>query len=287
MKKLTALFLCVSMLLACVSAFAESQDNTETDGSGQVHFFESNEESTALQESVPACEPYVPGELEKAVIGADNRVTVNNTSQWPYSAIAMMDVVGECGDRWSASGFLVGDKGLFLTAAHCLVCSKHSKWANNINFYFGYKSSKNYLYKYNGRWDAWVGNLFSNRNYSIEKDYAVVNISSKVPEKVGYFGAYWADSDTGIQSYYAYVAGYRDGKLRYDSGFLSVLDSDHVKYVMDDVAGNSGGPIYTSDGYAIGIIIADSSDRYGNPVYNIGYRLTYEVWKKAEEYRGK
>ena len=284
MKRLTALFLCISLLLVSLPVLAEDQEPEEGDGSGTIHFFEDSEPAADQLASIPPCEPFVPEGVEKGIIGTDNRVTVSNPAQWPYSAIAMLDVVGECGDKWQGTGFLVGDTGLFLTAAHCLVCTKHAKWAKNIKFCFGYKSSKNIYYKYTGRWDAWAGNIFSGREYSIQKDYAVVKIDKKVPKKVGYFGAYWADSDAAIQNYYSYVAGYRDGKLRYDSGFLQVLDSDHVQFMMDEVGGNSGGPIYTSDGYAIGIIIAETQDRYGTVLHNIGYRLTYELWKKADEY---
>ena len=56
---------------------------------------------------------------------------------------------------------------------------------------------------------------------------------------------------------------------------------------MDEVGGNSGGPIFTTDGYAVGIIIAETMDKNDNPIYNVGYRLTYEVWKLADEYSRK
>ncbi len=286
MKKWISLFLVISLLLVSLTGFAEDSEPEEGDGSGELFFVDEEEIETQLEDLEPV-EPYSPEELEKAVIGADNRVTVSNPSQWPYSAIALMDVTGECGDHWNGTGFLVGDTGIFLTAAHCLYCPEHSKPAKNIKFYFGYKSSKNIYYKYTGDWKGYVGNTFSGKEYTIYKDYGVVKIDKKVPKKVGWFGAYWADSDKDIQKYYAYVAGYRDGKLRYDSGYLNVLDSDHVQFTMDEVAGNSGGPIYTSDGYAIGIIIAETTNQYGTPIYNVGYRLTHELWQRVEEYRKK
>ena len=37
------------------------------------------------------------------------------------------------------------------------------------------------------------------------------------------------------------------------------------------------GPIFDDDGYAVGIIIAERM-REDSPVYNVGYRLTGEIW---------
>lgn len=283
MKKWIALFLLVTMWLYTFSGVAEDLSPEEGDGSGEVIFVEDKIEED-FQQSLEPCEPYAPEGIEKAIIGADNRVTVSNPTQWPYSAVALMDVTGECGCHWNGSGFLVGDRGILLTAAHCLVCPDHSKWANNIKFHFGYRSSKNIYYTYTGRWVAYVGNVFADKEYSIEKDYAVVKVNEKVPKQLGWFGAYWATNDETIVKYYANVAGYRDGKIRYDSGYLRVMDADHVTFTMDEVAGNSGGPIYTPEGYAIGIIIAEQRDAYGNPINNIGYRLTYELWARVQEY---
>ena len=286
-KKWVSLFLVFAILFSFAACFAEDTEPEQGDGSGTVIFFDEAESGKEIPGSIVPTEPHAPAELEKAVIGADNRVTVSNTSQWPYSTIALMDVTAECGCTWYSSGFLVSDTGLFLTAAHCLICTDHSCWADNIIFNFGYKSRKNVYYKYTGAWQAYVGNLFSDKEYTTNKDYAVVKIDRRVPRKVGSLGAYWADSDSDLRNRYAYVAGYRDGKLRYDSGFLNILDDDHISFQMDEVSGNSGGPIYTSDGYAIGIIIAETTDEKGNPVRNVGYRLNYELWEKADEYSKK
>ncbi len=287
MKKWLSLFLAVALLLTTAAAFAEDTD-AENDGKGTVTLLDDIEAVPEdLDKALNSTEPFAPDDVDKAVIGADNRITVDNTMSWPFSAIALMEVHGECGCNWQGTGFLVGNTGLMLTAAHCLVCPNHSKWADTIYFYFGYKSSGNYLYRYTGRWDAYVGNIFAQKKYSIEKDFAVVKISSDVPAVCGSLGAFWADDDSTVSSYYVNVAGYRDGKLRYDSGFLNVMDADHVNFLMDEVGGNSGGPIFTTDGYAVGIIIAETMDKNDNPIYNVGYRLTYEVWKLADEYSRK
>ena len=90
-------------------------------------------------------------------------------------------------------------------------------------------------------------------------------------DKVGWLGSYWGMSDSQIANQFLYVAGYRDGVLKYDYGFADAKSSQHIKYRMDTQPGNSGGPVFTRDYYAIGINIAE------NDSYNTGYRLTTTV----------
>ena len=95
--------------------------------------------------------------------------------------------------------------------------------------------------------------------------------------KVGWFGTRWGLSDDALDLKFYYLAGYRDGTLKYDAGYVDVLSSQHIKYKMDTQPGYSGGPIYSSDYYAIGINIAENSS------YNIGYRLTTTVKKDLDD----
>ncbi len=215
-------------------------------------------------------DPFIPMTMDKAVFDYDDRITVYEPSVYPFSAIALLEVTAECGDTWTASGFMVGPDRL-LTGAHCLVCPKHSSWARYINFYFGFKGYGNYRYCYSGRWTAWAGNLFSDRQYTTLNDYGCVKFYENVGDIVGWFGSHWDMSDSSVESERLYVAGYRDGILRYDSGWVRAQDKDHLAYTIDAVAGNSGGPIYTSDYYAVGIHISENSTSNG------GYRLTSTV----------
>ena len=287
MKKTISLLLAFILALTCSFFLAEGEPASAEmqEANGEVILFDDSGLETEMIETIPQTDPDHSESLNKAVIGADNRITVSNPSQWPYCSIAYLDVVGECNCHWSGSGFLVGDSGILLTAAHCLVCTEHSSWAKNISFYFGYKNAKSYLYRYTGWWSAYVGNTFPQRNYSIEKDFGIVKLDASVNKGASWLGAYWASSDSDMQNFYVNVAGYRDNKLRYDSGYMSVLDNDHVSFLMDEMGGNSGGPIFTNDGMAVGSIIAECEDQYGRPVYNIGYRLTYEVWQQIEKLR--
>ena len=269
MKKRIVLTLICALLLM-PAAWAEE------DNEGTVIVID---DWTATEDAAPEAsteeDPFVPDTVDRAVFNADGRVTVFNPAAYPYSAIAYMDIVGTCGDHWSGTGFMVG-KNRLLTASHCLVCSDHSAWAKTIDFYFGYKSRRNYLYRYSGRWTAWAGNLFKDRSYTTQNDFGCIRLKKNVGDTTGWLGAYWNRPDSAIESDYLYVAGYRDGMLKYDSGWAKVLDDTHMSYTIDAVAGNSGGPVFTWDNYCVGIHIAESKR------FNIGYRLTSAVKRNLD-----
>lgn len=272
MKKFLCFLLSLMLLTAAAGVvFAEEE---EGDGAGEVIVLEEGEE--AGEDLTADSEPYVPDGADKAVFGSDSRVTVKNLNQHPYAAIAYMEVHAKCGCTWSCNGFMT-DKDRLLTAAQCLVCPDHSEWADQITFYFGYKNSRNYSYKYTGGWSAYVGNVFSNGKYSIDYDYGIVKLKKDVGKSTGWFGAHWGLSDLELEKKYLYVAGYQGGKLMYDSGYVIAEDPQHMVFKLDTGAGIAGSPIFGTDNYAVGIAIA-YNDRN-----NIGYRLTYSMYKDYQK----
>lgn len=276
MKKLLLCLLILVMLFSAVlPAMAEETaapeftfepefieiDAADVEGSeGEVEFVD----AAALIEAIEADEhePFSPDELDKAIFGSDDRITVSNPGKWPWSAICLMEVTAKCGHSWVGTGFMVGEDSM-LSAAHCLVCPEDREWAKKITFYFGYKSKKNYLYKYTGKWNATVGTTFPNYRYEMNGDYACIHVDKKVGKKTGWFGMRTnTTSNLGSTTYYA--AGYRDGKLRHDRGSLGLYGSNFYMHHIDHVPGNSGGPIFDKEHYAVGIIIAhDYEANYG------------------------
>ena len=266
MKRLLALLLTLLLALpAC--AWAEEDDG----GEGVICFPDrAQEDSFAFDENAADCDPFMPDALEKDIIGRDDRVKVKKPKNYPYSAIAYMDVSGECGCNWRATGFMVTREAL-MTAAHCVVCTKHAKWAKKITFYFGYKSRKNYLYRYKSGWYAWVGTTFPDKKYSSIDDWAIVRLDKKVGDKTGWFGMRWC-SDDELKGHTFCIAGFGgEPKLRYSWGEITNVWEKQIEHTIDILPGSSGSPIFDENNYAVGI------ETSGADSANYGQRLRYEL----------
>jgi V8-like Glu-specific endopeptidase len=215
------------------------------------------------------------------VIGSDDRTTVSDTYQYPYSAIAYMVVHARCGCTWSGTGFMVRPT-ILLTAAHCVVCDKHHKTADDIRFYFGYQPNGDYAYEYCDRFEYHYGTDFPGgyTDKNMKWDYAVVKLMHDVGNETGYFGvSVKSDSSFNKKTYTS--AGYCDGILKYCSGLTTVRNNNLIDTTADTERGNSGGPIFKND-MASAINIAEDNDR----TKNYGCRITNEVFDLIDEMDG-
>ena len=283
LRKAAFILICTLIAVSLSCGLAE-----DAGGKGTVIVLDSPAETPAADPVRQESAPFAPKNLAIAprATGSDNpdedvdcevfdvgavRVTVTNTDEYPFSAIAYMDMHYECGCTATGTGFMVGPDEL-PTAAHCLVCSDHSAWADEITFYFGYKDSTHYSHIYNGRWTAYAGNLFSNGEYTTDWDYGCMKLLDEpVGNDVGWFGYRYGDPDRIFDYEYLYIAGYRHGVLTYDGGYAEPNGYQLIQYLMDMEPGNSGGPVYTTDYYAIAINIAENEE------WNYGYRVTEYV----------
>ena len=259
-------------LLFAFSFYAPAEE--EIGGEGIINFSDGEAVDSLIESGdLSLTDPFMPDSLEKAVDREDDRITVKSPKQYPYSAIAYMKVKGACGCNWECTGFLVSNKVL-LTAAHCLVCYTHHEWAKNITFYFGYKSKKNYLSKYDSTWTAWVGAGPDKSSALSTEDWGIVKLNKNVGKKTGYFGMKLITGSDPVETVF-YFAGYRDGKLKYDTGTVGTLLNDELfAFQAYIVHGNSGGPIYDKDCYATGIITSQDE------LANWGHRITPQMRQK-------
>ena len=217
--------------------------------------------------------PYVPDGIERAVIGSDNRVTVSDTYQYPFSAIALLNGEFSCGCTMNATGFMVNRKVL-LTASHCLYCSDHHKPIESLEFLFGYRPDGSYGYLYDGPFRYEYGTNFPGgyTNENMRWDYGFVRFPENVGDTTGWFGVEVL-SDKDFEKGTFTVAGYRDGLLKYDTNTTTVENKELVTTKIDAVAGNSGGPLYRGT-MASAIHIAENS----LGMHNTARRITEDVF---------
>ena len=244
----------------------------------------SEEHGTILQytdssDSPVALESFQPEDVDRVVIGSDNRITVSDTSLYPFLSIAYIEAKATCGCEWTGSGYMVRPT-VMMTAAHCLWCEEHQQPATMMNFYFGYQPNGDYAYSYNGYYETWYGTKHPDTER--EWDYGIVHFHDNVGNAVGWFGVD-AQTDSELNGGLYRMAGYRDGLLKFDSSSVSVTNDYLFTYKADTVRGNSGGPVYdSSNNYASGIIVAEYLDGSNN----VGCRITQDIIDKVLEVEG-
>ena len=227
-------------------------------------------------------DPFYPDSLDRVIVGEDDRVTVTDTGVFPFSAIAFMKVRAKCGCSKECSGFMAGPSGL-ITAAHCLQCLEHHALLDHVDFYFGYQSDNNYLYRYSGDFEYIFGTDFLDTGgaYSKEWDYGYVLFDESIGYNTGWFGIASLE-DIDITSEVLTVAGYRDGILKFDSGFATVENPRIISYTADMCPGNSGCPVFFYRGrdvYATAINVAENEARQKN----YGRRINGWLYDQMEE----
>ena len=211
------------------------------------------------------------------IIHGDDRTAVEQPDIYPYSAVAYMDVICECGCGWECSGTAVENSHTILTAAHSVYCSEHSSSAESIVFYFGYHNYRQNLYRYDGKWSFTSGTTFPAHEYSFVNDWAVIRLDEELDSRIIPLppAAGTGPQAAGAPPFYR-ILGYSGGKLYADSGPLTIMDDTHFEYAMDQDTGASGGPILTESGPGVGIIIGHREEDDGTKM-NVGYRLTPEI----------
>ncbi|MBR2571006.1 MAG: trypsin-like peptidase domain-containing protein [Clostridia bacterium] len=273
MKRLTAILMALLIALCpCVQA------EEDFGGEGMIVFPDGTQADSFLSGANPENhDPFAPEILEKTIFPPDDRVKVKKPKEYPYSAIALIDVQGSCGCNWYCTGAMVSEEAL-LTCAHTLVCYKHGKWAKKATFCFGYKSRKNYLYRYKSKWTAWVGSTFQN-GYAegSADDWALVRFEKKVGKKTGWFGMRWATDDE-LSGAHVCMAGFGgEDTLRYCWGTINHVWEKEIGCDIDTLPGNSGSPVFDENYYIVALFTMLGDE------YSICRRLTGEIHQKMTE----
>ena len=260
-------------------------EETETAGTAQVGEGETVEEylkAHAEDESVNDGEPVIPEDLEKIIIGKDDRITINNTSAYPYSTICYMVCRDNYGNSWTGTGFMTAGNHV-VTAAHCVWNVESHRAFDSVTFYFGYKNQNNYYYVYNGPFTYWVGTTFPSGTYSlmnIKDDYAVIQFPVNIEQYTGSLGFRTLSEDE-VDRKFFYVAGYRDGILKQGIGRITDASESILWHNADTLSGNSGCPMFDSQYMAVGINVAH--DNTSNYCRRMDYEL-YDFLDKLPKY---
>lgn len=128
---------------------------------------------------------YSPNILTYSVIGRDDRIRVNDTTSYPYSAIVHVATQYNSGETYGCTGALIS-KDTVLTAGHCIYNKEIGGWATNVIVtpgrngnqvpYLPYSWTK--LYSVSG----WTDN--ENSDY----DYGTIKLNGSPGDYTGWLG---------------------------------------------------------------------------------------------------
>ena len=167
----------------------------------------------------------------------------NGVTEFPQRCTAYMQIKFRCGCKTTGSGGMIAANGL-ITAGHNLLCRKHNELVTSITFYFGYVSSNNYFYKYNGKYTPIVYCDFSG-GYTPENDIGLIKFEQKVGNKTGWYGSQvdYASAYDGVSGYICY---YNDkGKVLICKGNMVEYDDTNIVLEHAGLPSNAdGGPLY-------------------------------------------
>lgn len=198
---------------------------------------------------------------------------------YPYSAVGVIFVTFPDGSQASGTVAVVGRNDL-LTATHVLYSPEHGGWVKSFNAYFGADynqvldrfDSSSFSYTLRSStvaWNSmgWPNGVFADSNPATltgaesQYDVGLIGLSVPIGDTTGWFGI---DPNRNYTQNLIEVGFPSTGTGMMASTVTVTRDSIYDVYTATDAAmgpGSSGGPLFSSDWYVIGVKSAGSANR--------------------------
>lgn len=224
----------------------------------------------------------------ETVHGVDNRVRINNTTVYPWRAIASLAITAADNSGWIGTGWFIGPRTL-VTAGHCVYIKNsgvpgRDGWVRRIQVMPGRNGS---TLPYGSATSSTFRSVTGWTNSGSENfDYGVIILPTPLGNTVGWFG-YGVYTDADLRATTANISGYPgdkpSGTQWFDARRIANVNAQKVYYDIDTAGGQSGAPVYRvlPNGNRMGIAI----HAYGGAVNNSGARINNTVLTNLNAWR--
>ncbi len=229
-------------------------------------------------------QPAVVQRIAEVVIGADDRVRINNTTVVPWRWICALRITAANNTSWIGTGWLVGPRTV-ITAGHCVFMHGQGGWVKSIEVIPGCNGAAR-------PFGSAVATSFrsvtgwtqgSNRDF----DYGAIILPASRPygNQLGYFG-YASLSLVSLMGLTLNLSGYPGDKPSGTQWFharrATLVTPRTIIYNIDTAGGQSGAPVWrflNGQRHVVGIHtngsqLGNSATRIVTPVFN-----NIKAWK--------
>lgn len=213
------------------------------------------------------------------IIGNDDRQLITDTRFWPHSATVKISAYDSENVEWICTGFFYAPH-MVATAGHCIYNKDPEDgtigWQQRVTVTPGLNGSARPFPTCAAREMYSVPNWIVDGNPN--SDYGAIRLDCGVGHRTGVLPIEEARAQD-VQDYQPkYLVGYAGDKggttQWFRSGIITGWNVSRLKYTMDTIGGDSGGPVYRMGGDCPGICVMaiNSWEYYYDDNYGVRFR---------------
>lgn len=214
----------------------------------------------------------------EVVIGPDDRVQIQATTNYPWRAICSLLITAGDGSRWIGTGWLISPRTV-ITAGHVVYIHRRGGWVRSIDVIPGRNGTNRPFGTCTSTAFRSVRGWTSGRKRDYDYGAIILPRSCPVGSRVGWFG--FANlSNADLSNMTANLSGYPGdkppGTQWWHARRLTGVNARTVVYNIDTAGGQSGAPVWrlrNGTRHAVGIhtngsLSGNSATRINGSVFN-------------------